>query len=220
MGTIGTGTSPHRTGPADHPKTILAAKDQIIGNVEIAGPGIFSPNSKAHALKSTILHCQTNSTHHFFLTGKNSHVGVAKGEPIKNVIARCHHIEQAMIAITIENHLAIASRFNGDGLFHGSLQRQRQGAVERCHHRVNVVIPFWFVQPGMHQQRIACLRTPFPNYAPITKSGTVVSLQDASKTGFNARARIVRRINMQSATALIGHRFTPRFHFHKLGCLA
>ncbi len=64
---------------------------------------------------------QTHSRQHLVEDGD---VRVAKGEPIKNVVVRCHDIEESVVAIAVEYDLAVTGRLDRDGPFARALQRE------------------------------------------------------------------------------------------------
>ena len=72
----------------------------------------------------------------------------------------------------------------------------------------------------MHQNRVAWLHAPFPNYTPIAEAGAIVGLQQAGEIGLHLGPRIVLRVDVKSAPALVWLRFGAGGHLDGVLSLA
>ena len=165
-------------------------------------------------LEAAVLDRQSHRAEHLFLAGEDADIGIANRQPVEDVVPRRHDVEQPVIAGPVEDHLPIAGRLDRDRLLSRSFQRQRHGAIEGRHHRVDVVQPLGLVESGMHQDRIARLRPPFPDDTPVAQPRAVVGLQEAREAGLLARALIVGRVNMQRTPFLGRLRLAACLHPH------
>ena len=209
-----------RAGPADEAEAIVAAEEQIVGDVEIAGAGVLGPDACAHVFEAAILHRESDGAQHFFLAGEDRDVGVAKREAVEDVIARRHHVEQPRIAVAVEDDFAVAGRLDGDRLFFRALERQRHRAVERRHHRVDVVEPLGFVEADVDEDGVAGLRAALPHDAPVAEAGAVVRLKHAREAGLDSLALVVGRVDVERAAFFRRHGLGARRDLDDMGRLA
>ena len=89
--------------------------------------------------------------------GAAREIGVSESEAVEDVIAGSHHVEEPMVAVAIDHHLAIAGGLDRDRFVGRALQSKRHGSVERGHHWVHVIEAFGFIAAGMEQENVAPL---------------------------------------------------------------
>jgi hypothetical protein len=70
--------APLDTTPANKAEAIVASEEEIIGDVEIAGAGIFGPDAEADVFKAAVFSGEPDCAEDFFLAGENSDIGVFK----------------------------------------------------------------------------------------------------------------------------------------------
>ena len=199
--------APSRSGPANKAVAVVAAQEQIVGNIELSRARVLRPDAESHVLEPAVAYRQIRRARKLLLAGEHRHVGIAEGDAVEDVVGRADDIEQHVIARAVENDLAVARGFDRDRLFGGALQGQIECAIEGRSQRIDVIEAFRPVQAGVNQQRIARLRLPLPNDAPVAEPGAVIGFQNAGECRFLARAFMLGRVNVQRAPAGIGLRF-------------
>ena len=102
--------------PADETHLILAAKEQIVGDEEVARIGVFGPDACADVFEAAIAHREADRAHHFLIAGKDSNFGVAERETFEDVVMRRHDVEQLVVARAVKDRFSVARAFDGDGL--------------------------------------------------------------------------------------------------------
>src|SRR4030095_2979582 len=95
---VGSGAGPEGTRPADESEAVVAAQEEIIGNVKLARAGIFGADAEANILKPAVLDGQPDRSQDLLLSGKDGNVGVAESDAFDDVPGRGHDIDQAGVA--------------------------------------------------------------------------------------------------------------------------
>ena len=63
------GAGPQRPGPADQPEAIVAAEEQVVGDVEVARARVLGPDAEADLLEPAVLDRQRHGTGHVLAAG-------------------------------------------------------------------------------------------------------------------------------------------------------
>ena len=102
--------------PADQAVTVVAAQDDVVGDVEILRAAYCGVTADAHVLDAAVPHREAFAARHVLQPGEESDVGVADRESLENVVVGGHDVEEPVAAVPVENDLAIARRPDDDGL--------------------------------------------------------------------------------------------------------
>ena len=116
--------------PTDDTHLVFAAEEEIVGDEEVAGAGVFRPDADADVFEAAVADGKGDCAHHFFFSGEECNIGVAEGEAFKDVMLGCHHVEELVVACAVEDGFAVASAFDGDGFVGGAFEGERHRAGE------------------------------------------------------------------------------------------
>ena len=123
-------------------------------------------------------------------------------------------------AVAVEDHLAVARRFDHDRPLSRALRRQQIGAVERQPVRIDVVVPIALVKPGMDEKGVARLRLVERDDVPVTGADIAV-VRGHQAREVRILLRSIRRpgqwIDVDRAAAGRGLRLRPRAHLRRSG---
>ncbi len=211
VGAIGASTTPKGASPSDEQVALLdAAQKDVVGDIEVARSGVFGPDTEANVFEATILDGEANRTGYRFESGEEGDIGVAESESVEDVVGGGADVEQAVVARTIEDDLPVAGGFDGDGFLGFCLQRQPVGAVERRHHRIDVVKTVVAVDTSMDQDCVARLHAALPDDIPVAQASTVVGLKQAGEVGCLLLALVIWRVDMQGVSTVVRLRLGAR----------
>ena len=102
--------------PTDEAHLVFAAEEEIVGDEEVAGIGVFGPHAGADVLEAAVADREGDRAHHFLLAGEEGNLGVAEGQAFEDVVVRGHDVEELVVARAVKDRLAVAGAFDGDGL--------------------------------------------------------------------------------------------------------
>jgi len=72
--------------PADEAEAVIAADEQVVGDVEIVRPGELGPDAEADVFKAAVLDGEADGAGYLFLPGEDRNVGVTESQAFKDVI--------------------------------------------------------------------------------------------------------------------------------------
>ncbi len=125
-----------------------------------------------------------------------------------------------MVAISVEDDFSVAGCLDRNRFIFSALQCQQEGAVERRHHRVDIIQALRLVQAGMDEDGIARLCPAFPHHVPVAEPCAVICLQQPGEARFDTRTLIIGGVNVKCAALGRGHRFASRPDANCVGCFA
>ena len=211
VGAVGADTGPVSAGPPDEQVALFEAPDEdVVGDVEVARSGIFGPDTEPDILEAAVLDRQSDRPQYVLEAGEDGDVGVAKRKPVEDVVSGCADVEEAVVARAIEDDLTVAGGLDRDRLLDRTLDGEPVGAVERRHHRVNIVEALVAVQPGVDEDGVAGLHGALPHDVPVAESGPVVGLQQAAEIRLQLLALVIRGVDVQRLSAGIRLRLSAR----------
>ena len=197
MGAVRAGAAPQRSRPPHEQVPLLgAAEEDVVGNVEVARTRVLGPDSEPDVLEAAVPDREPGSPGDILESSEYGYVRVAEREAVEDVMGRGGDIEEPVVAGSVEHDIAIAGGANRDRSLWRRLDGEPVRAVERRHHRIDVVQPVVPVKAGVHQDGVAGLHGAFPHDAPVAEAGSVVGLQQAREVGLQLLALVIRGIDV------------------------
>lgn len=188
VGGVGANVAPAGAGPAEEAEAVVAAEEEVVGDVEIGGAGVFGPDAETDVFEAAVFDGEVGGAGEFLFAGKDGDVGVAEGEAVEDVVGGADDVEQDVVAGAVEDDLAVAGGLDGDGLVGGGFKGEVEGAIEGGGEGIDVVEALGAIEAGVDEDGIAGFGFAFPDDAPIAEACAVVGLEDAGEGGFLAGA--------------------------------
>ncbi len=144
---------------------IVPADEDVVRDVEILGAGPFVLHHPSDILGARMDQGEAAGTGNVFPAQQEGDRRVAHRDAVEVIVVRGHQVEEIEIAVAVEDHLAVARRFDHDRLVGRTAGGEEIGPVERraIGGRVGVeagiVSARVFIETGMHQDGIARLHT-------------------------------------------------------------
>ena len=206
---------PHRAGPADHPFGIVAADEDVVGDVEVVRTGIVGPHASTDVLEAAALDGQPFRSNQELCAGENAVLGVPERDPLEVVMVSPAHVEQCEVTVAVEDHLAVARRLDRDRPLRCPVRGEVVRPVERLravHDRIGrVLIAVVFVDTGMNEQRVTRTHARPPGRRVVRpRTRQVVGAQQAFKCRLGFCPSETVRVDMERPPITRGHWLRPR----------
>src|SRR4051794_32431602 len=149
---------------------VVTAVEIIVRNIVVARSGKIGENSQADVFKPAVFYSQTLRSGDELRAGPDRDVGIPERDTLKVVIIGGLGVEQIEIAVTVEDHFAIARTPDYDRFVRGAAGSQVVSALigrgcingeirKRCRvvHNASVELRVVFVEARVNQNDISGL---------------------------------------------------------------
>ena len=109
--------------PAERAVVIVAADENVVRDIEARRSRKLGVDADPHALEPAVPDREPRGARDVFDAGPERHLGVPKRDPLEDVVGRAHHVEQPERAVAVEDHLAVARRFDHDRFLAAACRR-------------------------------------------------------------------------------------------------
>ena len=116
---------------------IVPADEDVVGDVEVLGSRPLVLHAAADILQPGMFQSEAARPDDVLQPNKKRHIGVSNRDALEVVVVRRHQVEEILAAVAIEDHFAIAGRFDDDRLSGRAALGQIVSAVERRSQRRN-----------------------------------------------------------------------------------
>ena len=212
---------PERTGPADQVFVIVAADEHAVGDVEVARTRVVGEDAHADVLEPAALHRQSLGAGDELRARPDRDLRVPEGDPLEVVVVGGLDVEQVEVVAAVDDHLAVARRFDHDRFLRRALARQvvrpleRRGRVDGRLVAVELVVVG--VSPGVDEDGVAGLHARAPAGCGVTGAApVVVGAHDPFEGRLGLRSLPLRRVDVIGLAAGGGHRLRARADGHDL----
>ena len=206
-----------RTGPTEHAPRVVAADEDVVGNVEVARTCELRRHTDADPLDAVVADGQSLRARDVLHAGPERDFGIANREAFEDVMVGGHDVEQPERAVAVEDDLAVAGGFDRDRFLGRALGSQQVRPVERQPVLIDVVAPIALVESRVYEVGVARLRFVKRNDVPIAGADVaVVRRHQAREVRLLLGTFPGERIDVQHAAAGRSLRLRARSHGRRL----
>ncbi len=183
--------------PADQGVGIVSSDHDIVADVKVFRIGAVGHDRDADVFDAAILHGKAAWAHDALESCIERNFSIADGESFKEVVVGCHHVKEAIGAVSVEDHFTIAGGLDRNGFVRCALLRQHIGSVKVQSQGIDVVQPVALVEAGMYQDYVPRHDARFGHHPPVARvAASIVRLVQAGKSGWFLRSLVIQRVNM------------------------
>ena len=140
MRAVGAGTPPEGARPAHEQVSLLgAAKEDVVGDVEVAGSFVLAPDAESDVLESTVAHGQPDGAGDVLEASEDGNICVAERQAVEYVVGGGCDVKESVIASAVKHNGAVSRRSNRDGTVWRGLDGEPVRSVEGRHHWIDVI---------------------------------------------------------------------------------
>ena len=206
-----------RVGPSDQALRVVPAVEPVVGDVEVARPGVVREDADPDVLETGALHREPLRPRDGLLAGPDGEVGVAERDALEVGVVGRHDVEEGEVAVAVEDDFAVTRRLDGDRPLGGAVGRQvvralvREGAVGSAVLQVVVA-----VEAGVHEERVAGAHpgTPGRGEVPAAARGVVRAYQPLERR-LDLRTLEAVGIDVEHPPLRVRRRLGARSHRHR-----
>ncbi len=155
---------------------VLAAQNDIVGDVEVARAAVLGVDRAPHVLEPAVAHHQAVAAVGIPQARQDSHLAVSDGEVLDVIVVGEHGVEQTVHPAAVENGLAVARAADDDGFFRRTARGELVCAVKMQPQRLIVGQTVGFIGPRVDEDNVSGLH---PRAVPETFPGAVIGFRDA-----------------------------------------